>query len=206
MANGQWAEVLLINGSRLPVNGQDIKGTDADVVLIYKNSTSTSPDGWSGEMALTSPAGSNPVFTAAGDVATIILKSGNLPGISSGTRYDNIGVSRVASSPPPDNINPTAAAVANPTAGPAPLSVGFDAGGSLDPDGDELQFSWDFGDGQRANGSEVVHTYELPGFYHCVLTVQDGRGGADSLTIVIEATGQTPPAGDNLVTNPGFGS
>ena len=204
VANSQWAEVLLINGPRLPVDGQDIKGNDADVVLIYKNSTWTSPGGWSGEMALTSAAASNPVFKAAGDVATIILKSGNLAGISSGTRYDNISVSRITSIPPPGNNDPIAAALANPTGGPAPLTVSFDAGESFDPDGDGLQFSWNFGDGRQATDADVVHTYELPGLYHAVLTVTDESGGADSVTIAIEVSGQTPPAGTNLVTNPGF--
>jgi outer membrane protein assembly factor BamB len=46
------------------------------------------------------------------------------------------------------NQAPTALASANPSAGPAPLSVQFSAAGSTDPDGAIASYAWDFGDGQ----------------------------------------------------------
>ncbi|MHC4230921.1 MAG: PKD domain-containing protein, partial [Planctomycetota bacterium] len=204
VANSQWAEVLIINGPRLPVNGRDITANDADVILIYKNHTWANPGGWSGEMAQTSPAANHRAFTAADEVATIILKSGNIAGRSAGTRYDNIAVVGVSSPPPDDNHNPAAQAVVQPTTGQAPLTVSFDGSGSFDPDGDSLQFRWDFGDGQQATDAVTSHTYAAAGVYQAVLTVEDARGGADSVIISIEVTGQVPPGGPNLVTNPGF--
>lgn len=49
----------------------------------------------------------------------------------------------------------------------------FDASGSSDPDGDDLSYTWDFGDGQTAQGKEVTHTYAQPGEYKVVLVVND---------------------------------
>jgi hypothetical protein len=82
--------VLIINGSRLPADGQDIKESQADVVLVYKNDTWASPDGWSGDMADTSPVARRGEVTALDDVATIILKSGNMGGTLTGTVFDDI--------------------------------------------------------------------------------------------------------------------
>lgn len=53
--------------------------------------------------------------------------------------------------PPPrgttDDDTPAAELSATPRRGRAPLTVAFDATGSSDPNGDALQFAWDFGDG-----------------------------------------------------------
>ena len=59
-------------------------------MLIYKNDTWASPEGWSGEMPQTAAVANAGAFVAADDVATVILKSGNVGGTLSGTRFDNI--------------------------------------------------------------------------------------------------------------------
>jgi len=46
-----------------------------------------------------------------------------------------------------NNEPPAAAAAADPTYGPAPLSVQFSSAGSTDPEGHPLTYDWDFGDG-----------------------------------------------------------
>jgi PKD repeat protein len=56
------------------------------------------------------------------------------------------------------------------------LSVAFDASGSSDPDGDLLRFTWDFGDGTRAEGSTTVHRYPQAGSYLATVTVTDDSG------------------------------
>jgi len=57
--------------------------------------------------------------------------------------------------------------------------VEFDASLSRDPDGVIVEYVWDFGDGTRASGVRVTHTYELPGSYIVVLTVMDDKGAID---------------------------
>ncbi|KKL78326.1 hypothetical protein LCGC14_2025950, partial [marine sediment metagenome] len=129
-------------------------------------------------------------FMAAGDTATIVLKSGNTGGALTGTRFDNI----VISGPdvlPPGNQPPVAAATALPTAGPPPLTVSFEASGSIDPDGDLLTYSWDFGDGQQAAGIQVSHTYSAAGIFEAVLTVDDWFGGSSTETVAISVSSKS---------------
>ncbi len=197
-SQAQWAEVLVIDGSRLPLNGEDVSPTDADVVMLYKNDTWTSAGGWSGSMNETSPVANVGSFVASGDVATIILKSGNAGGANTGTTYDDIFVEAdgTAPPPPPTNSPPAALAGAKPVSGTAPLAVNFDATGSSDPDGDALHYSWSFGDGSSATGSVVSHTYNAAGNYAATLTVEDGNGGSDSDTVTITVTTAAPPPGN----------
>ena len=101
VAGSQWAEVLIINGARLPVNGQDVHSGQSDVVLIYKNDTWASPSGWSGPMDSTSPVAKRGGFVAASDRATLILKSGNVGSAVTGTRFDDLVVSGAVPPPPP---------------------------------------------------------------------------------------------------------
>jgi PKD repeat protein len=89
----QWAEVLIINGSRRPLNGQDVHAGQDDVVMIYKNDTWATPGGWSGPMDQTAAVNNTRTFVATGDMATIILKSGNIGGALTGTRYDDLVIS-----------------------------------------------------------------------------------------------------------------
>ncbi len=52
----------------------------------------------------------------------------------------------------------------------------FSGSGSLDPDGEPLRYIWDFGDGNRAQGEEVRHTYRRPDIYVVTLRVEDNSG------------------------------
>jgi len=93
IADAQWAEVIVINSSRLPTNGVDESpGTQPDDVLIYKNDTWTTPGGWLGTMADTSPVTNVGQFIAAQDKATIVIKSGNVGSGLTGLVADDIDV------------------------------------------------------------------------------------------------------------------
>jgi glucose/arabinose dehydrogenase len=103
------------------------------------------------------------------------------------------------------NRSPVAQISASPTAGPAPLTVQFDATGSTDPDGDPLAYSWDLnGDGTFGDSTSATpsFTYTQNGQYTVGLRVSDGRGGlgTDQTTIIVgnirpTATITSPAAG-----------
>lgn len=50
----------------------------------------------------------------------------------------------------------------------------FDGSLSYDPDGDLLQYEWDFGDQSALGGIKVQHHYSATGVYTVTLTVRDG--------------------------------
>ncbi|MDQ7062964.1 MAG: PKD domain-containing protein [candidate division KSB1 bacterium] len=52
----------------------------------------------------------------------------------------------------------------------------FDGSGSSDPDGQIVQYNWDFGDGATATGQTVNHAYRAAGTYTVTLTVTDNGG------------------------------
>ncbi|MCM8780109.1 MAG: PKD domain-containing protein, partial [Candidatus Omnitrophica bacterium] len=52
----------------------------------------------------------------------------------------------------------------------------FDGTKSYDPDGKIVSYAWDFGDGKRASGEQVTHTYARTGKYTVTLTVTDDSG------------------------------
>lgn len=78
---------------------------------------------------------------------------------------------------------------ATPDEGEAPLEVAFSADAS-DPDGDELSYSWRFGDGAISPEPSPTRTYDDPGVYEAELTVSDGEG-EDSASVTV--TVREPP-------------
>ena len=63
--------------------------------------------------------------------------------------------------------------------------VHFTGSASSDPDGDELTYAWDFGDGTTATGEVVQHAFATMGKYVVTVTVSDGFGGTSTDTIEI---------------------
>ena len=66
-------------------------------------------------------------------------------------------------------------AVRTPSTGALGQEVQFDASRSVDADGDELAFRWDFGDGRTSDKATAWHRYAAPGRYTVRLAVDDGR-------------------------------
>ncbi len=89
---------------------------------------------------------------------------------------------------------PQAVARVNPTDGPAPLRVRFDATKSTDPDGDPLEFTWSFGDGRPTAAAPVLEHVYAPGAYSSTLTVRDGKGGISSTPPIRVVSGNTRPS------------
>jgi aqualysin 1 len=71
------------------------------------------------------------------------------------------------------NLPPVADA-GGPYAGDEGTAVAFDGTGSADPDGDDLGYAWNFGDGATGTGPTPSHTYLDNGEYTVTLTVSDG--------------------------------
>ena len=66
------------------------------------------------------------------------------------------------------------------------LTVQFDASASNDPDGEILEYAWDFGDGQTGTGPTPEHTYATTDAYGVTLVVTDNDGATHSLTSVVQ--------------------
>lgn len=102
-----------------------------------------------------------------------------------------------------DNDLPVASLVANPTSGPAPLSVDFDASGSRDPDGTIADYEWDI-DGvvngwnwvPGITGSTFNHTYASPGTFKPTVRVTDNDGATAmrSVTVTVAAPPNQAPS------------
>lgn len=91
------------------------------------------------------------------------------------------------------NRAPNASLSAAPLSGDAPLTVNFDATGSSDPDGDTLQYSFDFdGDGtveDVQSGGTASYVYSAAGTFNAKVTVRDPDGLTDSATVSITVSG-----------------
>ncbi len=73
----------------------------------------------------------------------------------------------------------------------------FDASASTDNVG-ITSYAWDFGDGGTSSEAAVTHVYSTPGTYDVSLTVTDGAGNADMVTITVTVRPVTPKAGELL--------
>ena len=97
------------------------------------------------------------------------------------------------------NILPTAQFSADTHAGPAPLTVGFDASGSSDKEGGVL-YHWDFDDDgnfevQGSVSPTESWTYNTDGTFTCKLVVEDLEGATAEATDQIDvSTNQAPTA------------
>jgi len=98
------------------------------------------------------------------------------------------------------NQAPIALASANPSSGPAPLDVTFSSAGSMDPEGQPISYSWDFGDGTSSTNSNPMHTYAQAGQYVARLTVSDGVTSSVSTPLTI-TVGNPPVATINSPTD-----
>ena len=95
--------------------------------------------------------------------------------------------------PPPNSPPAIEAITATPSEGEAPLAVEFAAEAS-DPDGDELAYHWELGDGGSSNESDPAHVYAHPGTYEAALTVSDGTDEAsESVSVLVNKPAATAP-------------
>ncbi len=63
-------------------------------------------------------------------------------------------------------------------------SITLDARASFDPDGNALTYTWDFGDGTKASGLSVTHTYTTAGTYALKLTVSSSKATSNISKVI----------------------
>ncbi|MFK0186486.1 PQQ-dependent sugar dehydrogenase [Streptomyces rubiginosohelvolus] len=101
------------------------------------------------------------------------------------------------------NRSPVAKAAADKTSGPTPLAVSFSSAGSADPEGGNLSYAWDFGDGTSSTDPNPSHTYTTAGTYNPTLTVTDPEGLTGTASLVVTAGNTAPTV---TLTTPADGS
>lgn len=88
---------------------------------------------------------------------------------------------------PTENDNPPIADAGDNIIGFVNQEITLDGSFSYDMDENELQYSWNTGDGNSSDHQIVSHIYQYPGTYLATLTVYDGRYYvSDTITIKIQ--------------------
>ena len=133
-------------------------------------------------------------FFPGWDCTNYTLAGGNLPAnLSSLVDPDNVGCGGGGNQPPISDPN-------GPYTGTTGQPVAFDGTGSSDPEGGNLSYAWDFGDGVgTGTGPTPNYTYATAGTYPVSLTVTDNGGLSDSAnsTATINDPGvNQPPTSD----------
>ncbi len=108
-----------------------------------------------------------------------------------GAANPNSRISRICYAP--GARSPQAVAEADVLAGPAPLTVQFDASKSTDPAGLGLEYEWDFGDGSTPDTTiNPSHTYNSIGVYNVRLTVTNVENRRGNAILTITAGNSAP--------------
>lgn len=106
----------------------------------------------------------------------------------------------------PPNVSPTPNVTATPVTGNAPLLVQLSSGGSVDPDGAIVGYSWNFGNGTTSTSPNPSAIYNTAGVYTAQLTVTDNDGAtavrSQIITVNPANVAPVPVIASNLVTGP----
>ena len=89
-------------------------------------------------------------------------------------------------------VAPVAEFTVSVESGVAPLAVMFDATSSHDPDGEILEYLWDFGDGTLDSGPLVSHDYDTEGSFAVTLQVTDDCEHTSTASVVITVAAPAP--------------
>lgn len=94
------------------------------------------------------------------------------------------------------HLAPTITTLDAPGGGNAGAPLAFNTG-VTDPDGDQVQVRWDFGEGASATGTAVTHAFSAPGSFQAATTATDEAGLSDrrTFTVAIRPGTRTGPTG-----------
>lgn len=95
-----------------------------------------------------------------------------------------------------DNQSPLAEFSFSPTDTQEGEPVFFDASASEDPDGEIVDYDWNFGDGAGGSGREVSHTFPQARSYQVRLTVTDNQGATHTAFQTVDIGDNQPPTAD----------
>ena len=87
--------------------------------------------------------------------------------------------------PEAESLLPVAVASAEPLYGRAPLTVSFDGANSFDPDGDIVEYKWEFETGEFSYEAQPQYTFTSIGKYPVTLTVSDDDGMTSQAVLTI---------------------
>ncbi|MEM8533246.1 MAG: PKD domain-containing protein [Chloroflexota bacterium] len=104
-----------------------------------------------------------------------------------------------------ENKPPVAIAAATVMDDDVGQTVAFSSTLSTDPEGDAMDYRWDFGDGNTSDEANPVHTYTQPGAYNVQLTVTDYWNVQDTDTITIKTASPSVPEAEVTTSDGRFG-
>ncbi len=102
------------------------------------------------------------------------------------------------------NRVPVAAVSADKTVGKTPLTVTFNSDATTDPDGDEITYEWNFGDGETSTEKSPAHEFKKAGEYKVSFSVTDPSGEKASQELLIIAGNDLPELKINFSGNSRF--
>jgi 6-phosphogluconolactonase (cycloisomerase 2 family)/PKD repeat protein len=185
----------------IATTGAAVDVTESEATLTGSLNTGGAPATWRFEYGLTSAYGSSTTARPA-DSSGPEPVSAAVTGLRPGSTYhyrlvangpgSAAGQDRTFTATAP---SVSAKASADPTAGPAPLTVRFRGSDSTSSGGEQLTFDWDFGDGTpHSSASNPTHTYGQGGRdFTARLTVRDPSGASDSTTLTVSPSAGAPP-------------
>jgi len=180
-----------VNQSPVAVAAATPSSGIAPLAVSFSSAGSSDPDGtiasYSWDFGDGSPASSDPnpshTYAANGLYVASLTVTDDAGAVNTATATVTVD----------PNQPPVAVATGTPTVGKAPLAVSFSSAGSNDPDGGQLTYSWDFGDGSpHSSLASPSHTYAA-GTHLAVLTVTDPQGGTDTASVSIVSNANQPP-------------
>jgi PKD repeat protein len=108
---------------------------------------------------------------------------------------------------PPLNRNPVAnASTGEPYQGLINTEIRFSGSRSSDPDGDIIEWSWDFGDMTNGTGKITRHIYSKEGTYTVTLRVTDNLGATNTTTTTCVIKQPNRPPTNPIISGPTKGT
>ncbi|MFN4000159.1 PQQ-dependent sugar dehydrogenase [Algoriphagus sp.] len=134
-------------------------------------------------------------------------KDGSLYVLEYGTFWssqnDDSGIYRIEFAS--GNRKPSVQASADKLIGATPLTVNFSSEGTTDFDpGDQLSYTWDFGNGEKSNEPNPAFVFSKPGVFPIKLTVKDKEGASAEANLEVKVGNEAPKVEIDWKANKSF--